>query len=75
VALAEGRRFDERAVEGEMDSPPVPFAVGSELGDSYVAAKPSATAVLAFIPGRCEAVATGRGRRGAGGSASLVRGV
>jgi tRNA-splicing ligase RtcB (3'-phosphate/5'-hydroxy nucleic acid ligase) len=38
LALAEGKRFDERAVEGEMDSPPVLFAVGSEFGDSYVAA-------------------------------------
>jgi len=38
LALAEGKRFDERAVEGEMDSPPVLFQVGSELGDSYVAA-------------------------------------
>src|SRR5262245_62775871 len=38
LALAEGKRFDERAVEGEMDSPPILFAVGSELGDSYVAA-------------------------------------
>ena len=31
-------RFDERAIEGEMDSPPVLFEVGSELGESYVAA-------------------------------------
>jgi tRNA-splicing ligase RtcB len=38
LALAEGKRFDERAVEGEMDSPPVLFEVGSELGDGYVAA-------------------------------------
>jgi tRNA-splicing ligase RtcB len=38
LALAEGKRFGERAVEGEMDSPPVLFEVGSELGDSYVAA-------------------------------------
>jgi tRNA-splicing ligase RtcB len=38
LALAEGKRFDERAVEGEMDSPPVLFGVGSELGESYVAA-------------------------------------
>src|ERR1051325_7094860 len=33
LALAEGKRFNERAVEGEMDSPPVLFEVGSELGD------------------------------------------
>jgi tRNA-splicing ligase RtcB (3'-phosphate/5'-hydroxy nucleic acid ligase) len=38
LALAEGKRFDERAVEGEMDSPPVLFEVGSELGESYVKA-------------------------------------
>ena len=38
LALAEGKRFGERAVEGEMDSPPVLFQVGSELGDAYVAA-------------------------------------
>ena len=38
LALAEGRRFDERTPEGEMDSPPVLFEVGSELGDGYIAA-------------------------------------
>jgi tRNA-splicing ligase RtcB (3'-phosphate/5'-hydroxy nucleic acid ligase) len=38
LALAGGKRFDERAVEGGMDSPPVLFEVGSELGDAYVAA-------------------------------------
>src|SRR6266576_7200407 len=38
LALAEGKRFGERAVEGEMDSPPVLFDVGSELGDSYISA-------------------------------------
>jgi tRNA-splicing ligase RtcB (3'-phosphate/5'-hydroxy nucleic acid ligase) len=38
LALAEGKRFGERAVEGEMDSPPVLFEVGSELGESYVSA-------------------------------------
>src|SRR5436309_3475780 len=38
LALAEGKRFDERALEGEMDSPPVLFEVGSELGDAYVSA-------------------------------------
>ena len=31
-------RFDGRAHEGEMDSPPVLFEIGSELGESYVAA-------------------------------------
>ena len=38
LALAERKRFGERAVEGEMDSPPVLFEVGSELGDAYIAA-------------------------------------
>jgi len=38
LALAEGKSFDERAIEGEMDSPPVLFEVGSELGEAYVAA-------------------------------------
>ena len=38
LALAEGKRFNERAHEGEMDSPPVLFEVGSELGESYIAA-------------------------------------
>jgi len=38
LALAQGLPFDGRAKEGEMDSPPVLFELGSELGDSYVAA-------------------------------------
>jgi tRNA-splicing ligase RtcB (3'-phosphate/5'-hydroxy nucleic acid ligase) len=38
LALAQGQPFDGKAVEGEMDSPPVLFEVGSELGESYVAA-------------------------------------
>lgn len=38
LALAQGLPFDGRASEGEMDSPPVLFEVGSELGVSYVAA-------------------------------------
>jgi tRNA-splicing ligase RtcB len=38
LALAQGKRFDERAREGEMDSPPVLFEVGSELGDAYLTA-------------------------------------
>ena len=33
-----GPAFDERAAEGEMDSPPVLFDVDSELGQSYIAA-------------------------------------
>jgi tRNA-splicing ligase RtcB len=38
LALAQGLPFEGRAAEGEMDSPPVLFEVGSELGESYVAA-------------------------------------
>ncbi len=38
LALAQGLKFGDRAHEGEMDSPPVLFEVGSELGESYVSA-------------------------------------
>jgi tRNA-splicing ligase RtcB len=38
LALAQGLAFDARATEGEMDSPPVLLEVGTELGESYVAA-------------------------------------
>jgi tRNA-splicing ligase RtcB len=38
LALAQGLGFDEKAKEGEMDSPPVLFHVDSELGQSYVSA-------------------------------------
>jgi tRNA-splicing ligase RtcB len=38
LALAQGLRFDAKAREGEMDSLPVLFEIGSELGDSYIAA-------------------------------------
>ncbi|HEY3106693.1 MAG TPA: RtcB family protein, partial [Gaiellaceae bacterium] len=38
LALAQGLPFDARASEGEMDSPPVLFEVGSELGESYASA-------------------------------------
>src|SRR5918996_4377889 len=38
LALAQGLPFDDRAPEGEMDSPPVLFEIGSELGEAYVAA-------------------------------------
>jgi len=38
LALAQGLPFDAKAREGEMDSPPVLFPVGSELGDAYVSA-------------------------------------
>jgi tRNA-splicing ligase RtcB len=38
LALAQGLPFDGKAHEGEMDSPPVLFEVGSELGEAYVEA-------------------------------------
>jgi tRNA-splicing ligase RtcB len=38
LALAQGLPFDGKAHEGEMDSPPVLFEIGSELGESYVSA-------------------------------------
>jgi tRNA-splicing ligase RtcB len=38
LALAQGLEFDARAREGEMDSPPVLFELGSELGESYISA-------------------------------------
>jgi tRNA-splicing ligase RtcB len=38
LALAQGLDFDARAREGEMDSPPVLFEVGSDLGESYISA-------------------------------------
>jgi tRNA-splicing ligase RtcB len=38
LALAQGLAFDGRAREGEMDSPPVLLKLGTELGDSYIAA-------------------------------------
>src|SRR5215510_2808027 len=38
LALAEGLQFGDKAIEGEMDSPPVLFEIDSELGQSYVAA-------------------------------------
>jgi tRNA-splicing ligase RtcB len=38
LALAQGLAFDAHAHEGEMDSPPVLFEVGSELGESYITA-------------------------------------
>jgi len=36
LALAKGLQFDELAKEGEMDSPPILFAVDSELGQAYI---------------------------------------
>jgi tRNA-splicing ligase RtcB (3'-phosphate/5'-hydroxy nucleic acid ligase) len=38
LALAQGLPFDGKASEGEMDSPPVLFETGSELGEAYVGA-------------------------------------
>jgi tRNA-splicing ligase RtcB len=38
LALAEGLSFEERAGEGEMDSPPVLFELGSEFAESYILA-------------------------------------
>jgi tRNA-splicing ligase RtcB (3'-phosphate/5'-hydroxy nucleic acid ligase) len=38
LALAQGLEFGAKAHEGEMDSPPVLFEAGSELGESYIAA-------------------------------------
>jgi tRNA-splicing ligase RtcB len=38
LALAQGLSFGAKAHEGEMDSPPVLFPVGSELGEAYIAA-------------------------------------
>jgi tRNA-splicing ligase RtcB len=38
LALAQGLAFGAHASEGEMDSPPVLLATGTELGDAYVAA-------------------------------------
>jgi tRNA-splicing ligase RtcB len=38
LSLARGGRFEERAKDGDMDSPPVLLAVGSELGQAYLEA-------------------------------------
>jgi tRNA-splicing ligase RtcB (3'-phosphate/5'-hydroxy nucleic acid ligase) len=38
LALAQGKRFEERAGEGEMDSPPIVFGTGTDLGQSYIEA-------------------------------------
>jgi tRNA-splicing ligase RtcB len=38
LALAQGKKFGDRAVEGEMDSPPVLFEVDSDLGQAYIEA-------------------------------------
>jgi len=36
LALAAGKGFDERGVEGEMDSPPVVFPTDTAIGEAYV---------------------------------------
>jgi tRNA-splicing ligase RtcB len=38
LALAEGKKFDEHASEGEMDSPPIVFPTDRELGQAYIEA-------------------------------------
>lgn len=38
LAIAEGKRFEEHAAEGEMDSPPKLLAIDSEAGQAYIAA-------------------------------------
>ena len=38
LALAQGKRFEDRAGEGSMDAPPVLLDARSELGQAYVAA-------------------------------------
>jgi tRNA-splicing ligase RtcB (3'-phosphate/5'-hydroxy nucleic acid ligase) len=38
LALAAGKRFDEHAGEGEMDSPPILFGVDTDLGQAYISA-------------------------------------
>jgi tRNA-splicing ligase RtcB len=38
LALAQGLAFEGRAVEGEMDSPPVLLELGTELGEAYISA-------------------------------------
>lgn len=38
LALAAGQKFEERGIEGEMDSPPVVFRTDSDLGQAYIEA-------------------------------------
>jgi len=38
LALAQGQPFGGRAVDGDMDSPPVLFEIDSDLGQEYIAA-------------------------------------
>ena len=36
LALAAGQPFDQRVPDGEMDSPPIVFAIDSDLGQAYI---------------------------------------
>lgn len=38
LALAQGKKFDERGAEGEMDSPPILFNTNSYIGEEYIEA-------------------------------------
>jgi tRNA-splicing ligase RtcB (3'-phosphate/5'-hydroxy nucleic acid ligase) len=38
LALAAGQQFDDRAPEGEMDSPPILLSIDSDLGQAYIEA-------------------------------------
>jgi tRNA-splicing ligase RtcB len=38
LALAQGRKFDERVTEGSMDSKPTLFAIDSQIGQDYISA-------------------------------------
>ena len=38
LALAQGKKFGEHAIEGEMDSPPILFSIASDLGQAYIEA-------------------------------------
>ena len=79
-AHAQGLALDARAQEGEMDSPPVLFEVGSELGESYVAATELAgegadSRVTKVLRGRAvgRVIAVARSRVGARQCCRLVR--
>lgn len=57
LAMAQGKRFDERAKDGEMDSPPVLFPIGSSLADDYIEAmKVAGEYAYAGRDAVCEAV-------------------
>ncbi len=63
LAMAAGLKFDERTRDGEMDSPPVLFAVDSEIGQAYIEAM--ALAGKYAYAGRDAVVATVLGILGA----------